>query len=495
MEQSDSLVGKKNHLAIYGISFRTFWCSPMPNLSHFVVLPCGDRSLNLIACLAGFLACLATCQVGADQLDLRRDATVQAVEQVMPSVVNIRTEILLDRRDFYYDLLWDFFGPYYRQRPPESTYSLGSGVIVHDSGYLLTNAHVINRASRIQVVLHDGTEYEAEVVAGMTDSDVALLKIIASEQEGSFKAIEFAAEEDLMLGESVLALGNPFGLGSSVSRGILSSKNRRPPSEDQPLDVAQWLQTDAAINPGNSGGPLVNLSGQLMGLNVAVYKEAQGIGFAIPIKQVNEALSSMLTSERVMGFWFGARLNAAAQPPQILEVMKEGPAYEAGFKKGDRIVEVGAVKVGGFFDLLRETTSLPKEATLAFTVERDGQTKGLSMKWVSEESFFNADLIHSKTGMRLQPMTARLARHLGMESVRGLLVAEVESGRPAYRAGIQTGFVLLECDGEAVGDLVSLARKVHLADTGTELRLTLLVERRLGRMMTLGKATATLKLE
>ncbi|MGA0408936.1 MAG: trypsin-like peptidase domain-containing protein, partial [Limisphaerales bacterium] len=144
----------------------------MPNLSHFVVLPCGDRSLNLIAYLAGFLACLATCQVGADQLDQRRDATVQAVEQVMPSVVNIRTEILLDRRDFYYDLLWDFFGPYYRQRPPESTYSLGSGVIVHDSGYLLTNAHVINRASRIQVVLHDGNEYEAEVVAGITDSDI-----------------------------------------------------------------------------------------------------------------------------------------------------------------------------------------------------------------------------------------------------------------------------------------------------------------------------------
>lgn len=426
--------------------------------------------------------------------NLRRDATVRAVEEAMPCVVNIRTEIMVERRDFYDDLLWDFFGPYYRQRPSESTYSLGSGVIVHESGYVLTNAHVINRASRIQVVLHDGSAYEAEMVAGMAASDVAVLKITPSAPVTSFRAIEFAEDDDLLLGESVLALGNPFGLGSSVSRGILSSKNRRPPSEDQPLDVDHWLQTDAAINPGNSGGPLVNLEGRLMGLNVAVYREAQGIGFAIPIKQVNEALTEMLSVERITGLWFGSKVDASVHPPRLLEVHPESPAYQAGFRKGDQLLALGGQTLRGLFDWIKGVANVPPDQELSLRVQRGEEEFTRSLKLLPEETFFNADLIQDLMGIRLQPMTQQLARHVGLGRIQGLLVADIIREGPAYSSGIRPGCVLVECQDQPVKDIISLARQIHMMKRGSEIQLTLLLKRRFGRLVSFGKATASLRL-
>src|SRR5262245_4472278 len=211
--------------------------------------------------LAGMfvLLCLARNWASAalTEADIRRDSVVRAVEEVMPSIVNISTEILVESSDPLDQLFRDFFGPYYRRRPPDAQKSLGSGVIIDDTGYLLTNFHVVRRATRITVTLTDGREREARLMSATTKSDVALFKII-SEGNESFKAVKFAADDDLFLGETVIALGNPFGLGISVSRGILSSRSRRPPVEDVPLDLEDWLQTDAAINPGNSGGPLIN---------------------------------------------------------------------------------------------------------------------------------------------------------------------------------------------------------------------------------------------
>ena len=426
--------------------------------------------------------------------DLRRDATVRAVEEAMPCVVNIRTEIMVERRDFYYDLLWDFFGPYYRQRPSESTYSLGSGVIVHESGYVLTNAHVINRASRIQVVLHDGSVYEAEMVAGIAASDVAVLKISPIAPAMRFRAIQFAKDDDLLLGESVLALGNPFGLGSSVSRGILSSKNRRPPTEDQPLDVDHWLQTDAAINPGNSGGPLVNLEGRLMGLNVAVYKEAQGIGFAIPIKQVNEALTEMLSVERITGLWFGAKVDASVHPPRLLEVHPESPAYQAGLRKKDQLLALDGQTLDGIFDWIKGVANVPPDQELSLRVQRGDEEFTQSLKLPPEETFFNADLIQGLIGIRLQPVTPQLARHVGLDRIQGLLVADIVPEGPAYSSGIRPGCVLIECQDQPVEDILSLARQIHGMKRGSEIQLTVLVQRRFGRLATFGRATASLRL-
>src|SRR5438128_1132546 len=197
---------------------------------------------------------------GAGEADARRDATVEAVERVMPCVVNIGTETIVESNEPFEQMLREFWGPYYRRRQPDAHYSLGSGVIIDENGYVLTNLHVVRRASKVWVKLADGREFEARPIVGNTHKDVALLKLLTKGNE-KFKAVKFAKDDDLLLGETVLALGNPFGLGGSVSRGILSSKNRRPPLETEPLDVADWLQTDAAINPGSSGGPLIELPG------------------------------------------------------------------------------------------------------------------------------------------------------------------------------------------------------------------------------------------
>src|SRR5436189_3046767 len=270
------------------------------------------------------------------ETDVRRDATVDASQRVMPAVVNVATETVIQVNDPIEQMFRDFFDPYYRRRPPNTQRSLGSGVIIDEEGYVLTNFHVVNRASRVWVKLYDGREYECEKISETSLTDVALLKIRGKENE-KFSAVKFAQDDDLLLGETVLALGNPFGLGGSVSRGILSSKSRRPPIENEPLDVMDWLQTDAAINPGNSGGPLVNLRGELIGVNVAIYREGQGIGFAIPIKRIASAVSEIYSPEGLESMWFGARVRPGTSPLQIVSVQLESPAGKAGLKAGDRI--------------------------------------------------------------------------------------------------------------------------------------------------------------
>src|SRR6476660_7406985 len=181
----------------------------------------------------------------AAEPDIRRDATVAAVERVMPCVVNIATATVVEYQDFYQSLFHEFFGGNAGPRRQQAEYSIGSGVIIDEDGYVLTNLHVVRRATRIQVKLWDGREYEADRIVATENSDVALLKIRCKPGE-KFKAVNFAADDDLLLGETVLALGNPFGLGGSVTKGILSSKSRRPATENEPLDVMDWLQTDAA---------------------------------------------------------------------------------------------------------------------------------------------------------------------------------------------------------------------------------------------------------
>src|SRR6266581_4708757 len=276
-----------------------------------------------------FLLLLLPRYLSAAEPDIRRDATVAAVERVMPSVVNIATATVVEYEDFYQRLFSEFFGQGgYRPRR-EQEYSIGSGVIIDEDGYVLTNLHVVRRATRTQVKLWDGREYEADRIVATPNSDVALLKIRCKPGE-KFKAANFAADDDLLLGETVLALGNPFGLGGSVTKGILSSKTRRPPTESEPLAVPDWLQTDAAINPGNSGGPLVNLRGELIGINVAVLNQGQGIGFAIPVKRVSQKLAEIYSPEGMDGMWFGARVRPGSAPLQVKSVQLESPAGKAG---------------------------------------------------------------------------------------------------------------------------------------------------------------------
>jgi serine protease Do len=420
----------------------------------------------------------------AAEADVRRDASVCAVEKVMPCVVNIATETIIPVQDPFEDLFRQFWGPYHRRQPPHSQYSLGSGVVIDEEGYILTNDHVVRRADKISVKFCTGTNfYTATVVASDEKSDVALLKLNARPGE-KFQAIQLAREDDLLLGETVLALGNPFGLGGSVTRGILSSKSRVPPKEGQRLNIPNWLQTDASINVGNSGGPLVNLRGELIGINVAVLNEymgqpAQGIGFAIPIKRVLEALSDIFPTEFVKSYWFGARVKVGTTPLVITSVQPQSPAGKAGLQTGDAIQQVNGKAPKSFIDFAELLASgAEKSETLA--VQRGAAQKDITVRLVPEKSVFNAQMIRDKLGLKLEDMTQRTAERYGLDASDGFYVAAVDPDSPAGAAGMQSGMLITSIDGQLPSDLCEAAKLLYAKKKGDTVQLGFPVLQRMG---------------
>jgi S1-C subfamily serine protease len=286
----------------------------------------------------------------------------------------------------------------------------------------------------------------------------------------------------------VLALGNPFGLGGSVSRGILSSKNRRPSLEDEPLNVADWLQTDAAINPGSSGGPLVNLRGELIGLNAAIYRQGHGIGFAIPIKQVTEALSEMFIPEVIQSLWFGARIKSGPYPLAITEVESESPAEKAGLQKGDVILQVDGKAPKGFIQCIEWIGNSPKhEVTLA--VQRKSERKEVTAKLIAL-----AEVIRQKLGASVQEMTQELAENFGYHRRDGVLIAEVEPNGPAARAELKAGYLLVGIDGQSTPNLLSAASVLTGKKKGDRAQLTLTVRQQLGAYVSLNQGNVSVRI-
>ncbi len=428
--------------------------------------------LPRVAASGAVVLLLSMAAPGAEP-DVRRDPTVEAVERVMPCVVNIGTEEIVEYRDPFEDMFREFWGPYYRRRPREARYSLGSGVLIDEEGYVLTNLHVVQRARRVWVQLTDGREFEAKPIVGTTRSDVALLRLVTKGGE-KFQAVQLAKDDDLLLGETVLALGNPFGLGGSVSRGILSSKNRRPPLENEPLDIADWLQTDAAINPGSSGGPLVNLRGELIGLNVAIYREGQGIGFAIPVKHVAEALSDIFTPEVQESLWFGARLRPGPAPLKVTRVQAGSPAEKAGLRPDDQIVQVNGKTPKDFFDGTELIGQSPKKEA-ALTVQRGKERRSFTVKLAPL-----ADVIRQKLGLSVQELTPELAAKFGYGVGDGLVVANVEDHGPAARADMQAGYLITAIDRQHTPDLLRAAEILAAKKNGDEVELGLAVRQQRG---------------
>ncbi len=420
--------------------------------------------------------------------DIRRDATVDAVQQVMPSVVNIRTETIVQSSDPFESMFRQFFDPYHRSQ--RSQYSLGSGVIIDEEGYILTNLHVVRRANRVQIKLSDeagGGEYEVQRISGTTRSDVALLKIIPKTPGEKFKAVKFAKDDDLLLGETVIALGNPFGLGGSVSRGILSAKRRALPKENEQLDIPNWLQTDAAINPGNSGGPLVNLRGELIGLNVAILAQGQGIGFAIPVKNVSEALSEIYTPETA-DRWFGARLTPTASPLVVNSVQKGSPAEKSGLKAGDAILQVNGKTPTGFIqfnNMLRDSA----QDTFRLTVQRGTQKMDLAGQTIPF-----AKVIREKLGIDAQELSEELAPRFGLNPNAGLVIAGVDRNGPASAVPLQRNFVITEINGQPTPTSLSAVSALGNLKKGDSAKLTILVPQRQGNyLIGYEQGTATLK--
>jgi len=427
---------------------------------------------------------------GATAGDVRRDATVSAVERVLPAVVNIAT-LTVERADAYEQMLREFFG--YARRAPDTVYSSGSGVVIDEEGWVLTNFHVVREASRVQVLLAESTEpLEAQVVSVSEANDLALLQLKAKSGQ-KFRAVDLAADNDLLLGETVLALGNPYGLGGSVSRGILSSKTRRQERDGETMEVEDWLQTDASINPGNSGGPLVNLRGELIGLNVAVLARAQGIGFAIPVKRIAAALAQMGSPEATRGLWFGATVRGGRPPLVVTEIQRGSPADTAGLEPGDEILAVDGVGLRSQFQFLRLLGSAKSEATL--NVQRGDNRREVQVRLLAEKSVFNADFLRRRLGATFERVPDDLARQLRIPALTGLWVASVERGGSAEKAGLARGAIVTAVDGQAAPDLVTVGRGVNRKRAGETMVLDVLWARRRGMVLQLQEGRVSLKLK
>ncbi|MEE2941822.1 MAG: trypsin-like peptidase domain-containing protein [Verrucomicrobiota bacterium] len=426
----------------------------------------------------------------------RKNAVVESVSRVMPGVVNIATKTRVQRVRLYYDWWRDNWAPYAQEMPPQE--SAGSGIVVDASGYVLTNVHVVKDADEIWVKINDKNGetrvYKAKAIAGSLTTDIALLKIIPEKPDETFTAANFAGDDDLLLGETVLALGNPFGLGGSVSRGILSSKSRRTETEGGKLDIPDWLQTDASINPGNSGGPLINLDGQIIGINVAVLREGQGIGFAIPIKRVNESLSRIFTPEFLEGNWFGAAILAGSNPLIVQSVEKESPAARAGMVAGDQIATINDHSPRNFIEFASRLLKLGQKRTVKLQVNRKGALVDCTVKLIPEKSYFNPGLIRGKIGATLEELTPDIAKALGYNSTNGLVVSQVDSESLADKAGLITGVVVVAIDEQEVNDVVSAARLLHGKESGDRLVLDIVQIRRSGLFLRRATGRVTLEL-
>jgi serine protease Do len=436
----------------------------------------------------------ASCQ--NTEPDIRRDATVIAVEKVMPSVVNIATEEIIRVHDPLEEIFRQFWDPYHRRLPPNSQYSLGSGVVIDEAGYLLTNDHVVQRADKIAVKFCTGTNlYEATVVASDPKSDVALLKLKAQPGE-RFSAIKFAQEDDLLLGETVLALGNPFGLGGSVTRGILSSKSRTVGKEGEPMDINNWLQTDAPINFGNSGGPLVNLRGELIGINVAVLRNfqgqlAEGIGFAIPIRRVLEALSDIIPTEFVKSLWFGARVKVGTQPLVVMNVQLQSPAGQAGLKPGDAILQVNGKAPKSFIDF---TDLLASSAShkVSLKIQRGNSQKEVTASLVPEQTVFNPALIRDKLGLNLEDVPRDVAERYRLNSSACYIITGVIADGPAAASGLQNGMLVTAIDGRTPPDLTTAAKQLYKKQAGDRVTLDVVLPQPRGNFIWLRNGSVEL---
>jgi serine protease Do len=432
--------------------------------------------LGLVLALVGLAPLLEAQQTVApggmpEPADLRRDPTVLAVERVMPAVVNVEGSADIDPNNESDRFMSEYFGWRLRQ-VQEAVVSRGSGVVIDEEGYVLTNVHVVDGVKRVFVKFNDDSKpIEAERVALNAGKDVALLRLKAPGRR--FPAVKFAKDDDLLLGETVIALGNPFGYSGSVSRGILSSRARRGPNERRDgaeLDTLDWLQTDAAINPGNSGGPLVNLRGELIGISVATLRPqvgAQGIGFAIPIKRVNQALAEVLSGESVDRFWFGARLKTATRPLTVQAVQPGSPADKAGLKAGDVISAVDANPPSGIIEFNRALVKAGDRGDITLSIRRDGKHRELRLRLVEEADFFNDSLVESRLGAVLAPARGG-----------GFVVKSVESGGPAANAGLKRGMLVRGFDRTEFPDVVSLAKYLHGQGKGQEVEAGVVVDQR-----------------
>src|SRR5687768_1310913 len=351
-----------------------------------------------------------------------------------------------------------FGGP--MPRGPQRQRSLGSGFIIDGDGSILTNNHVVENAQKIVVKLADEQEYEAKVIGRDPKTDIAVIKI---EAKTKLTPANFGDSDGLEVGEWVMAIGNPFGLDSTVTSGIVSAKGRH--IGQGPYD--NFIQTDASINPGNSGGPLLNLRGEVVGINTAIFSRTGGnigIGFAIPINLVKELLPQLRGKGKVVRGYLGVLIQKVtpeiaeslgmekSQGALVANVSKDGPAEKAGVKVGDVIVEFDGKEVKDSGDLPIIVARTPVERKVRMKVLRDKKEQQLSVTVgeLKDEEVVASVPEKGELGMTVQRLTPQIAESLGLERAEGVVVSAVDPGSAADEAGIRRGDIIVEVDRKAV---------------------------------------------
>ena len=377
-----------------------------------------------------------------------------------------------------------FFGPGQMPRRPFKEKSLGSGFVIDHQGSILTNNHVIEDADEIVVKLADGTEHKAKVLGRDKKTDIALIRIA---NPPAVTPVMLGDSEHLQVGEWVMAIGNPFGLENTVTAGIVSAKGRHIGAG--PYD--NFIQTDASINPGNSGGPLINLRGEVVGINSAIYSRSGGnigIGFASPINIAKDLLPDLETKGRVTRGWLGVLVQKVT--PEIAEslglkdatgalvadVVKEGPAKEAGIQVGDVIVEFNGAPVKDSVDLPLLVARTPVGKVIKLKVLRGSGEKLLDVK-VQQLKDDEVEVASTQgdaedLGLGVQNLTPQIAESLGLDaSAHGVVVSSVAPGSAADEAQIRRGDVILEINRKAVKDTASFHAALKATDSGKGLLL------------------------
>jgi serine protease Do len=374
----------------------------------------------------------------------RRTPIVVVAHNVLPAVVNIQTEATIRRRTV--DPFFDPFGFFGGRERSYTSQSLGSGFVWSGDGIIVTNNHVIEGASRIMVNLQDGRLLPATLLGVDPDSDLAVLRVDAK----NLPAAPIGTSADLMIGESVVAVGNPFGLSGTVTTGVVSALGRSVPSESQNRTYTDFIQTDASINPGNSGGPLLNIEGRVIGINVAIYAQAQGIGFAIPVDRARKVIQDLLEYGEVHAAWVGA-VTATLTPEEarrleqrtqrgalVVRVFSGSPAERAGIRPGDVIATAGGRPIDSRESFSTFTaTARPGEA-LQLTIDRGGSTRTVQVTPADPPAELGLRILAEVAGLRVA------------DERRSVVVDQVISGSRAAEVGLATGDFIVGVNGSEV---------------------------------------------
>jgi serine protease Do len=394
-------------------------------------------------------------------------------------------------RNFNNNLFDQFFRDFL---PPNKSQkrSLGSGVLINSEGYILTNEHVIAKAAKINVVLDDKQEFDASVIGADIKSDLAIIKIDSSKP---FPFIKMGRSDDLMIGERVIAIGNPFGLQQTVTTGIISALNRNIRAGKN-MVYSDFIQVDASINPGNSGGPLLNINGSLIGINTAIFQKAEAIGFAIPIDHAKRIVDELIRYGKVRRGWMGVSVQEldaqlfshfkldGQKGVLVIRVAEKSSAGKAGLKRGDIIISIDGHDVKDKSGFRGRMASYTVGSLIHFSILRDEKMVEQKIRVISIPKTYVKEFTWNWFGLRVKENNKRFARANRLTTSIGMVVTEVVPNSAAGRIGISPGDIIRQMNQKSVDNEEQYNRAIE--DINNPDRILLLVQRgRQGYYLTL----------